>query len=474
MKLNTELLEYQEQAVKKLNKIKVGALFMEQGTGKTITALELIRLRLEAGKINRVIWLCPCSVKKSLSREIVKHSPDELLQNIVICGIETLSSSIRANSLLLEMVKIYNCYLVVDESLLVKNHMAIRTRNITRLSERCTYKLILNGTPISRNAADLFSQFYILDWRILGYKSYWSFSENHINFDDKIPDRIVSCRNVDYLTNKIAPYTYEVKKSDCLKLPDKKYHISYFDLTDEQEEHYADVAERLFMGLDEYKPHTLYRLFSGLQAVTSGFYVTFIKDSENTKIQPFFNNPEDNPRIQQMLKNINGDGTKQIIFCKYKKEIDDVIFILNKKYGFDCAVRFDGEASNKVRQENLRRFEKDAMFLVANKACGCFGLNLQFCNNVVYYNNDWDYATKQQSEDRVHRIGQTKDVINTDICASCTLDERILECLYKKELLLNHFKKDLKSKNKDEIMEWLGVEHYRRKNKPVDISDLAG
>ena len=50
MHLTNKLLDYQENAVEKLKKVKVGALFMEQGTGKTITALELCRLRLEAGK----------------------------------------------------------------------------------------------------------------------------------------------------------------------------------------------------------------------------------------------------------------------------------------------------------------------------------------------------------------------------------------------------------------------------------------
>lgn len=43
MQLHNKLLDYQEKAVEKLKKVKVGALFMEQGTGKTITALELCR-----------------------------------------------------------------------------------------------------------------------------------------------------------------------------------------------------------------------------------------------------------------------------------------------------------------------------------------------------------------------------------------------------------------------------------------------
>ena len=145
MQLHNKLLDYQEKAVKK---VKVGALFMEQGTGKTITALELCRLRLEAGKISHILWLCPCSTKQNLKDELIKQAPREILERTTICGIETLSRSIHANSYLRLLTEREHCYLVVDESLLIKNPYAYRTQNIDYLSSHCEYKLILNGRPI--------------------------------------------------------------------------------------------------------------------------------------------------------------------------------------------------------------------------------------------------------------------------------------------------------------------------------------
>ena len=65
MEFLTDLLPHQVSAVDKLKKLKVGALFMEQGTGKTRTALELVQIRLNKGKIDHVLWLCPCSVKEN-------------------------------------------------------------------------------------------------------------------------------------------------------------------------------------------------------------------------------------------------------------------------------------------------------------------------------------------------------------------------------------------------------------------------
>lgn len=226
MKLKNELLPYQKNAVEKLRKVKVGALFMEQGTGKTITALELYRLRMDEKKVDGLVWLCPCAAKQNIKEEMFKQLPEEMLKNIIVCGIESLSTSIRLNSYLLQIIRDGKKYLVVDESLLIKNPYAYRTRNIDRLAEHCQYKLILNGTPISRNEADLYSQFHMLDWRILGYKSYWSFAANHIEYDEK-RKKIVRCLNTDVLAEKIEPYAVEIKKSECLVLPPKIYHTKY-------------------------------------------------------------------------------------------------------------------------------------------------------------------------------------------------------------------------------------------------------
>ena len=474
MHLTNKLLDYQENAVEKLKKVKVGALFMEQGTGKTITALELCRLRLEAGKVTHILWLCPCSTKQNLKDELIKQSPREMLEKITICGIDPLSRSLHANSYLQLLTEREACYLVVDESLLIKNPYAYRTQNIDRLSSRCEYKLILNGMPISKNQADLYAQFHVLDWRILGYKTYWSFAANHIEFDPEIPQKIIRCLNTDYLARKISPYTVQVTKKDCLVLPDKRYTINYFPLTPEQNAHYNSVADTLLFHLNEMHPETIYRLFSGLQAVTSGFRVNFRKSAvsgyEHIVTSPFFAEPTDNPRLQRLLTVLD-NRNKYIIFCNYTYEIDVLCEILSRKYGPENVARFDGSLPMKKRLRNLEEFRESATFLIANRDCAGYSLNLQFCHNIIYYSNGWDLATRLQSEDRIHRIGQDQDIRIRDICAYNTLDERILSCLYRKEKLLEAFRNDIKNmENKNGIAEWV---FYRQPSRSLmDCDDL--
>ncbi|HGC8692898.1 TPA: DEAD/DEAH box helicase family protein [Streptococcus agalactiae] len=60
------LTEDQQKAIEKFSRLKVGALFMKQGSGKTRVALELVRTT----DSEFVLFMCPFSVKKNLLDEI--------------------------------------------------------------------------------------------------------------------------------------------------------------------------------------------------------------------------------------------------------------------------------------------------------------------------------------------------------------------------------------------------------------------
>ena len=104
LEFKTELLKHQLRPVEKFNRLKVGALYMPMGTGKTRTMLEIIKNKLDRGKFEKVIWLCPCSAKQNINRDLKKHIKSGI-DIFLIAGIESLSSSIRLNSFLLEYVK---------------------------------------------------------------------------------------------------------------------------------------------------------------------------------------------------------------------------------------------------------------------------------------------------------------------------------------------------------------------------------
>lgn len=444
-----DLEPHQKDAVKKLSKLKVGALYMEQGTGKTRTAMQLAIDRYKAKKIDLIIWLCPCNVKGEIYQEWLKHY-GSVPRFLVICGIETLSSSVKWNSLLLDLVLSHNTYLIIDESLLIKNGRAKRTKNITRLADHCQYKLLLNGTPISRNEADLFAQWYALDWRVLGYTSFYGFARNHVVWDETRHGVIRGIKNVDYLTKRIAPYSYQITKDEAYDIPRKTYYSVFCSMSDKQFEHYEDISyflmeKSLLYMQDDYH---IYQFFNALCAITSGRFVNF-KEDGTSFTKPMFEDVKDNPRIQALDLAIRKYVSDQaIIFCKYQHEIDSVIEYL----GATNCVEFTGRISTKNRQKALRTFRNGkAKYLVGNKSCAAFGLNLQFCNTVIFYDNDWTYSTRQQAEDRVHRRGQKRAVTIVDIIVDDSIDKTIYNCLMRKEDVLRYLKSKINSDQKEAL-----------------------
>ena len=63
---------------------------------------------------------------------------------------------------------------------------------------------------------------------------------------------------------------------------------------------------------------------------------------------------------------------------------------------------------------------------------GGMGITLTAANTVIYYNNSYDLATRLQSEDRAHRIGQNNKVTYIDLVSPGTIDEKILKALREK------------------------------------------
>lgn len=170
----------QKLAVKKLERLRVGALFMEPGTGKTRAAVELIN----SSKADYVLFIVPFQTKKNIKKELIKWG---LKPKYRIEGVESLSNSDRLYLKLLNEIKhAKKAFMVVDESLKIKNFHAKRTERVMKLGRLAYYRLILNGTPISKNVLDLYPQIEFLSPKILNmrYIEFWDkFVESETRID---------------------------------------------------------------------------------------------------------------------------------------------------------------------------------------------------------------------------------------------------------------------------------------------------
>ncbi|KAI9262419.1 SNF2 family N-terminal domain-containing protein [Phascolomyces articulosus] len=100
-------------------------------------------------------------------------------------------------------------------------------------------------------------------------------------------------------------------------------------------------------------------------------------------------------------------------------------------------VRFDGSMSVARRDEVLQTFYDDPQYtvLLVSTKCGSLGLNLTCANRVILMDVWWNPALENQAIDRVHRIGQRKNVEVHRIFINGTVEDRILELQRKKQAL---------------------------------------
>ena len=445
--LKTELKPWQVTAFNKLKAVKVSALFMDMGTGKTRTALEFINYRIQYKKLDAVFWLAPLTTLYNLEKEIEKHSNFDckiLMKHstelICLVGYESLSQSDRFCDVLYNKIKGHkNAFLILDESHFVKNSRAKRTLFLKRITDLCKYKMLMTGTPITQGVWDLYTQFEFLDSRILGYKSFRSFARVHLEYSDKYRGMITDVFKLDYIYFKIAPYVYQITKNECFKI-DKTFQNYYYrgNVSDLQEE----IKDDFFSYIDRTEDYNiLFKMLTYLHRLASGYLQgTFL---ENT----YSYESDLRARVVcDILKTIDLEEDKVVVWYRYDS---DLRLLLKACNGMKYAC-FNGKLSYDEKGESLRSFvDGDVNLMFVNILIGAHGLNLQCANYAIYYNNVFDLGKRLQSVDRLVRYGQTKHVHIIDVIQSGTIDDRIEASLISKTGLLKELRTLIKEFQQD-------------------------
>ncbi len=393
------LFDNQLTAIDKLRRYKVGALFMEPGTGKTRTAYELIR---SVSECDYILWLTPFQTKRNLQLELQKwavEDPDQngwLWSKLEIVGIETLSSSHRTYLTLYEKIQTFKCpFIVVDESLKIKNWEAKRTKRIIELSKFSTYKLILNGTPISRNLLDVWAQMEFLSPKILnmGISEFkntfceWTRITKRFGHKSFSREFITKYHNVDYLYSLIGHYVYEC---DLEIEVQKQYHDCSYEIDEDIKQEYYRLKEKY---LDDEK----------LLAMNNNIFLELTQ-----KMQHLYSCTEDKFSILNNLMAANKNANI-LVFTKYVISAVEV------------SKRFPGVM--------VLSYQKHA-----------HGLNLQENNVCVFFDKTWNYAERIQAEGRIFRKGQKNNCIYYDLTGNVGLESMINKNIEKKQNLLDYFK----------------------------------
>lgn len=435
------LRSYQKRVANKALNEEGYGIFMDTGTGKSLTFLEI------AKHLGKALVLCPLSVIETAWIDDCHNFYPEL--KIVNCWgntkkerIEALNDEADIYVMNYESFKIlkneirkmdFNC-MCVDESSVMKNMKSQITADILSMIDVIPRRYVLSGTPNPNSNLELFPQMKFVQPDLFG-SSYLGWQATYFSQDMADPHHWYQTEeNKEKLFTRLADGCVFLKKEDCVDLPEKVFEVRRFELGKEQRKYYDDMLQNIRNNINEWSKFEFTAKLMKLREIVSGFVIN--KDSSITD----FTTNKDN-LLEASLEEI---GSKPVIvWCQFQHEINR----LSKKYNGIALT-----SQTKDRDTIIRKFKNNEIKLLFThpKLLGK-GLTFVNCTYNIYYSLSFSYEEYRQSQDRIHRIGQDNKCTYIILQGKDTIDEKIYSCLKRKGNAVDelYLEMGLKAKNED-------------------------
>lgn len=429
--------KHQKEGLKLLLSNNKVALFWEQGTGKTLPIIKMIEI-LKRDMPTLVI--CPKSVvyawKKqledfsSLSFQIIsgdmkkRKKQLEVKANVYIMNYDLLIS--MAKHLMKKNFEI----MIFDESHYLKNPSSQRSKLAYKIAKYTPRVFLLTGTPIGKDASDIFSQYKVLDRSIFG-PSFTSFRYKYFQNVGwgNIPDWQIKTGYEEIIKSKIKLRSQRVLKTDVLDLPDKLYQTRLIEMTPEQARIYRDIKRKLKTDIEnnDIAVRFLVVKLMKLNQIASGFIYSegnvFDVSDKKTK------------ELKEILEATPGPV---VVWTVFKNDIKKI------KKQYPEALEISGDTSLVDREKAINDFQNNkSKLIVLQIQAGSTGLTLTASSTVVFYSHDYNLLNRLQAEDRTHRIGQNNNVTYIDLVTENSIEIEILKNLESKRLKAGYFQGDI-------------------------------
>lgn len=439
----TQAMPHQEAALAKLRGINHGALFLEQGTGKTKIAIDRAGELWCQGRITGVLVVAPKGVHRQwLASQLPDHSGVPFMgaywplaqadQAAIKPGgrLSWFTINIDATrtekgfTACKEFIEAHggNVLMIVDESHLIKNAASQRWKAVNGLGQRARFRLILTGTPIAKSLLDEWAQLRWLDERILGIRYATAFKAEYCimgGFEGRV---IVGHKNIERFTSAVAPYSFRVTKEEIGIIP-ARHSRWEFDLTKEQLRVIREMKTNLISEIDSGEIATAANAavaMMRMQQVSNGFFT-----DENGGIV-WMMPPDKNPRCIALLELLTSREGSAVIWARFRADIEAIAQALADN-GME-AVTYHGGTKDTDRAEAVERFTSGQVpYFISNPMAGGTGLNLQgLAQMSAFYSNSDNAIARWQAEARIHRIGTDGVVTHFDLIAPRSPDTLIL------------------------------------------------
>ena len=197
-------------------------------------------------------------------------------------------------------------------------------------------------------------------------------------------------KNLEELKMQTAHVYLRRVKDDIGGLPPKYIHERIFELNPEQMAEYTKLWEEYETAKLEENPTKEINK----DLLEGGIYRKYLS---NQMV----------PHTIKLSEKCLAKGEKIVIACCY----DDELYTLRDYFKDKCVI-YNGKMSLKEKDEAIRKFnnEPDVTVFIGNIIAAGVGITLTASRVIIFNNFSWTYAENSQFQDRVHRIGQTRDV----------------------------------------------------------------
>jgi SNF2 family DNA or RNA helicase len=429
------------------------AFFMEQGTGKTKVAIDTTVKAYLDHKISAAVvvakkgvygnWYyeelpkhCSIAYRAYLWRGFYYADERKQFTDVIsrghlawfICNVDALTSP-KFQKVLSKFLETHKAFMLIgDETTSIKNPKSARTKEALKLAPKSHMRRILSGLPNPQSPLDLFSQCQFLKPGVLGHSSFSSFKARYailkqVTYGNRTFWAPNGYRDLDDLSSRIKRFASIVKKEDCLDLPPKIYRTMRVELTDQQRLAYDELRTKAVTYIQEHEITAI----NALSLITRLLQICCgqLKLGEGS----YASIP--NNRIQALLDLVDEASGKVVVWTHYVRTAQDLMVHLK-----DRAVLLPGGLAPDKRQERINLFKTgEPQVLIANPASSGHGISLVESSTVIYYSNSYNLEHRMQSEDRTHRIGQTKSCLYVDLVSPDTIEPLVIQALKDKKHL---------------------------------------
>lgn len=441
-----EAMPHQEEGTQFLRERNAAALFDEQGLGKTKQIIDAIAQDIEAGTLDGALIVCPNILKSTWGDEITRHSKlryaifgsgrrarrdafRSLRAAFYVINYEAVAAEVVSLRALLRFKRIA---LVLDESHRIKSPDAKVTNAVLSLRAEAAKRYIMTGTPVANTPEDMWSQIFFLDdGQRLG-ETFEAFRSRYLTSQG-------GYRQLHDLRLRVADLSLRRQKEGTVHLPPKVVTRIPLDLAPIQRRLYEELRNELQLWVRDLTGEEV--IAQAENILTRLIRLAQLASNPGLIDAAYRETPAKFQALDELLPVYLSERGKALVWTSFVANIST----LQTRYPQYRPVTLHGEMTADQRDSAVAAFKSDerVRLLIANPAAAREGLTLTEAHCAIYLDRTFNLVDFLQSQDRIHRLSQTRACDIVLLLAERTVDEFIDYALAQKHRLARYTQSDV-------------------------------